>query len=250
MIDQLSHKIKELFYYRKLPQSISLSKKSQDEVTQNQFLNHLEVLQRKIYELDYVLESSFEVSNETLKLKWKEIYNQLTILGIPVDKHDLYCSDIYRYQKHELSLREGKYILQLPMEQFYYFKSCDVKLIRRLIYERYSDLHDIIPLEKWIFFDLITEVNDDVEDIYEDINSINGNRFLLEVQAYGIETAVCSFQAFLSRMDKKYFPNLQKSKHRFIEKCTKIEMSLTQQLLHKRHEEIATQGLMHVQSPS
>jgi DNA helicase IV len=87
------------------------------------------------------------------------------------------------------------------MEYFYFYKSCDVKLLRRLIYDRNAALAKVIKPSEWRTFDLVTEVNDDVVDLQEDTTTINGNRFLISLLQFGKKKTVQIFNDFLDEMD-------------------------------------------------
>ena len=64
------------------------------------------------------------------------------------------------------TFEKGLLPTRLEMEYFYFYKSCDVKLLRRLIYEtRLKGSKSFGSLSDWRYFDLVTEVNDDVADI-------------------------------------------------------------------------------------
>jgi hypothetical protein len=188
-----------------------------------------------------VLESNYNIVQEALNAKWSEIYKALDTLGI--DNYMDYCSNIYRYQKHELSIRENDEILKLPMEYFYYYKSCDVKLIRRIIYDSFLDLEEIMPIRMWNFFDLVTEVNDDVEDIFEDIGTINGNRYMIEIDRFGLYQANKNFKYFLEKLYNKFCESDLQEMHPLILEKSKIVYSHTIALLKERYGQIKNEGL-------
>lgn len=200
-------KILDLFEYRRLPALMEYGHSSVDQG----FLEDLILLQWDIYNLDAVLESSWDTDRAALESSWEKIYDRLHDLGVEEEEVMDYCHEIKVYEKHELNLRDGKYPHDLDMEYFYYFKSCDVKLLRRLIYDRYPKLHDVVALEDWKVFDYITEVNDDVEDVEEDLYTINGNGFLISKLIKGHEETQHDFQQFLKKVallnrDKSSYP--------------------------------------------
>jgi len=186
-------KIIELFEYRKLPTLISYGGHLWDE----QYYEMLIQLQYDIYLLDEVLESHWEVDMDIIADKWVDIHDDLRALSVPEHMIDKYCNHIYKYQRHELDLRRGKLPTRLSMEYFYFYKSCDVKLLRRLIYDHNPQLSRLIPTADWRLFDLVTEINDDVVDLQEDVTTINGNRFLISYLQYGKETTVGTFYSYL-----------------------------------------------------
>jgi len=193
---ELRKKIVDLFEYRQLPLLMELGQGTVDM----EFYEHLLQLQAAIYHLDHELETMWDVPMRLIDDRWAAIHLCLSTLGVPVACHDNYCRHIYKYQRHELELREQRFPMRLSMEYFYFYKSCDVKLLRKLIYDRYPSLHKEVKLSEWRVFDLITEIDDDVEDIYEDMHTINGNRFLLSLLIHGKEKTADTYQSYLSEL--------------------------------------------------
>lgn len=145
------------------------------------FYEDLIQLQYRIYLLDAVLEKDWNVDMDALKKSWDVINEQLLYLGVAEEDLEDYGSYLKTYEVHELNIRAGKTPQDHPIEYFYYYKSCDVKMIRRLIYDRYPQLAEKVSLNDWKVFDLITEVNDDVDDVNEDTHTINGNGYLIGI---------------------------------------------------------------------
>lgn len=197
MEKELRSKIIELFEYRDLPNIIKLGN---DGVFDESFYEGLIQLQADIYYLDHVLETNWEVDMDEVDEKWKAIHGSLRNLGVDESDVDAYCAHIYKYQKHELEIRQARYPMRLSMEYFYFYKSCDVKLMRRLIYDRYPSLHKLCKLSEWRLFDLVTEIDDDVEDVYEDMTTINGNRFLLSLLKLGNKETNEIFSDYLQEL--------------------------------------------------
>jgi len=167
---ELRKKIVELFDYRLFPQLLEAS--HVDEALQSVFIEHLIQLQTNIYFLDAHLEANWQTNPQILNLHWDNIKNSLDSFHIPTDQYTAYLNHIKKYEKHELELRQGKSPLRFDMEYFYFYKSCDVKLLRRLIYERFQLTPVCGMLSDWRFYDLVTEVNDDIEDLFEDLDFI------------------------------------------------------------------------------
>jgi len=196
MDKELRSKIIALFEYRELPKLIEIGSGTLDK----DYYELLIQLQADIYYLDHELETNWHVSTSAIEDRWAAIYQSLTALGVPRDKHDEYCRHIYKYQRHELELRQRRFPMRLSMEYFYFYKSCDVKLLRKLIYDKYPVLQREVKLSDWRVFDLITEVNDDVEDLYEDLDTINGNRFLLSLLQQGPTATAAIYQDYLQEL--------------------------------------------------
>lgn len=209
-MDKLIEKIKTLFAYRDfeyLYQIGGIKKKKKDKLEAN-----LIRLQQDIYFLDEYLESNWELDPVKLKSYWNRIHQSLSNLGVASRNYDHYSAHIYKYQKHEEQLRTDKDLLRLSLEYFYFYKSCDVKLMRRLIYDKSPIISKTFSLSDWRYFDLITEVNDDVDDLIEDLRTINGNRLQLGINKYGIESAKVEFLEFMQEILKQSEKRLTMSK--------------------------------------
>ncbi|MFT4535596.1 MAG: hypothetical protein ACJA1A_002859 [Saprospiraceae bacterium] len=194
---ELRNKIIALFEYRELPKLIAYGGGTWDI----QFYENLIQLQYDIYMLDFELETNWEVDMSIIDTRWKAIHKDLGVLGVSTSDYDRYSGHIYKYQKHELRIRDGKFPTRLSMEYFYFYKSCDVKLLRKLIYDKNPELAKVIKTSEWRTFDLVTEINDDVVDLQEDLTTINGNRFLISLIQFGKERTVQIFNDFLDEMD-------------------------------------------------
>ncbi|MDF1699124.1 MAG: hypothetical protein P1U56_24940 [Saprospiraceae bacterium] len=195
----LREKIIELFEYRQLPELIRYNNSEWDNV----FYEKLIDLQYHIYMLDHELETNWEVDLDIIAERWVKIYDALLALNIPKNQHDSYCRHIYKYQKHELDIREGKLPTRLSMEYFYFYKSCDVKLLRKIIYKLNPALSKVFKESQWRLFDLVTEINDDIEDIQEDAQTINGNRFLISIKLMGKQQTETIFKDFLNDISSR-----------------------------------------------
>ncbi len=203
----LKEKIVELFDYRKFPVLLEETGGLQEEI--DDLVGELIELQENIYYLDAYLESNWNLDKKIISEKWKDIYNSKLFTSFDKREKIESCKEIFRYQTHEMELRESKLPIQLDMEFFYYYKSCDVKLLRRLIYKRYPILEKKYRIEDWLFFDLITELNDDIEDVFEDQQFYNGNSFNISVLYKGKEITHKTFKDFIldvvSRSERKAF---------------------------------------------
>ena len=237
MTIDLHAKINDLFEYRRLPELIRLGNGG---VMDQKFYDKLFDLQASIYFLDHTLETVWETEMDAVENHWKNIHHDLRVLGVADEKLNLYSRHILKYQKHELELRKQKLPMRLSMEYFYFYKSCDVKLLRKLIYDKYPSLAKIYRLSDWRVFDLITEVNDDVEDVYEDLTTINGNRFLLTILRDGVSAAGIEFSEFLHSLEGKL-----EGYGDVIDDMTVTAYKGTKQLLEER---LSSLELEHVQS--
>ncbi len=181
-------KIKQLFKYRKLPKILKLITK----VERQKLLEGLIDLQIAIYKLDQYLEENWNLKEKKLRFHWDNIYVKMQKLGYSEVKAFSMTSHIRRYQLHEQQLRENLSPTRLNKQYYYHYKSCDVRLIRQIISERVPEFGNNF-VNDWRSFDLITEINDDVSDVFEDQYTINGNLFLLSILEQGIEFTEKSF---------------------------------------------------------
>ncbi len=233
MRKELEKKIEELFVYRRFPQLFDLVG---ENYKNHPIISALKELQIAIYFLDHHLETNWTIDPEKdLKKYWKEIYRSLTNCGVDQKVHDDYCKLIYRYQKHELYLRQNKLPTSLNIEHYYYFKSCDVKLLRRIISDKFPMIKRLHPPADWRYFDLITEVNDDVEDVFEDGFTINGNYFLIDHLKNGIDKAQENMNGFIEQIARKNSERLKlkKGSYKWCGEMTQTECIKTQKLLKK-----------------
>ena len=197
--EELNKKVDELFQYRHIPELLHYSNiKGLDS-----FNNKLKKLQFAIYYLDHYLESNWKIRKTELNRFWKDIYQSLTEFGIlKKDAPDL-CKQIGKYQSHESNMRLGKWPTSYKFKYLYYYKSCDVKLMRRLIYMEAPQLKAKIKEPDWRYYDYITEINDDVQDVFEDMKTINGNRFLISILQTGSRNTQQEFISELRLLNKE-----------------------------------------------
>ena len=238
----MKDKIDKLFKYRKLPFLLNTLKRK-DRVLLNK---HLPKIQRSIYDLDAYLESSWKIKEKKLSKFWQEINK--TILKVGFDEETVYnmTSHIRKYQLHELQLRENKLPTRLKLDYYYYYKSCDVRLMREIIYAHNPDLDDKIKLSEWRYYDLVTEINDDVEDVFEDQHTINGNCFLISIKENGLEETLKTFDSYLNELVDKSVNRFGKSKRLDklrIHYYTIKRIEETRSLMHKNAKKVEKKGI-------
>ena len=238
----INKKINDLFELRHLPELCQGTPHKKGSA----FYKKLIKLQKAIYDLDAHLESAWDIRAKDLKKYWDDIASILLELDVPKSKHAEYLSLIKKYQKHELQLRDGKMPFEYTMEYYYYYKSCDVKLLRRLIYDRIPELSKLYQLSDWRLFDLITELHDDVEDVFEDQDSINGNSFLLCINSKGLKQTVFEFQEMINfiewRLDEKY-GSVERTSIKSLYKVTKNAIMHLNILIRNTQEKIKKDGI-------
>ena len=192
-------KITDLFELRLIPWMLEEAESRQ----KSSFLEHLVVLQERIYDLDQYLETHWEIAETQLEQLWQGIDQGLAHLVDDVSLRSELIKQIQRYQAHELELREGKTPLRLQMRHYYYYKSCDVRLLRKLIYRSSHSRLSGTQLSDWTDFDLITEIQDDITDLHEDGALLNGNRFLFSLKEKGKRETDREFRAFIREIESK-----------------------------------------------
>lgn len=190
----MKDKIQELFEYRKIPFLLSQVDKKQRKALSDGLIQ----LQKDIYKLDRYLETNWELKTKKLDKYWIKIYKTLARLGFDALESEKLTSHIRKYQLHETQLRENKMPTRLSKEYYYYYKSCDVRLMRSIIAEYTAISKKSFEVSDWRYFDLITEINDDVEDIFEDQETINGNLFNILIHEEGLEQAKSAFYGILT----------------------------------------------------
>lgn len=235
-------KIDELFEYRRVPEL--LSEVSKD--TRKGLKKKLMKLQASIYNLDHYLESNWKLDVSKLEQLWERIFAQMEDLNIPQKDVSRLLSSIRRYQLHESQLRENKLPTRLDPEYYYYYKSCDVRLIRNIIYKNAPELSKRQNVTDWRYYDLITEINDDIDDFFEDLDNINGNMFLIKAFQDGVNEAADFFDEFLDQiLIKSINRSGRKSNEdlKLIKKWTFNRYVETKQLLEKRRKSILKKGI-------
>jgi len=189
----LKGKINDLFEYRKLNELLRIGQLDQNK----KFIDHLFHIQTQIYLLDAYLESHWDLDEKELKKYWDGIRSSLYDLGYGANLQDDLLKDIRRYERIEQQCRQDKWPTKVSFKKFYTTKSCDVRLIRHLIYTASPILKSTWKEDIWTYYDLITEINDDIADVEEDLQTYNGNRFLISILRKGIRKTSKSYRKFI-----------------------------------------------------
>jgi len=235
-------KIRTLFKYRKLPYLLSYL----DKKDARRLKSDLITLQVAIYELDHYLETNWKLSNNKLKSYWKGIYRALGNIGIDLNVAFEMTNHIRRYQRHEEQLRDGMMPTLINKEFYYYYKSCDVRLMREIIYKINPSITKDCTLEDWRYFDIITEINDDIEDVFEDQKTINGNMFLIQVIEDGLGITIKDFERFISEiLTKENARHLASDSNssKKLNKATIKEANQTLRLLHANAKKLERKSI-------
>ena len=192
-------KIKKLFAYRKLTDLLKISGLDQDK----DFVANIINVQYQIYRLDAYLESQWDLDNKMIKSLWRAILLSLENMGYKKKQVEKMVEQIHDYEKIERNCRKDKWPTSVSLKEFYITKSCDVRLIRHLIYEAHPDLTALFKEKSWEYFDIITEINDDIADVPEDIHTYNGNRFLIAILRKGADKTVKKYKEYLTGLTAK-----------------------------------------------
>jgi len=200
----LTEKINQLFEYRKLNELLRIGQLDQNK----KFIDHLFHIQTQIYLLDAYLESQWILEEEELNKYWLSIHSSLEALGYAEKDRDDLLKAIRSYQRIEQQCRSDKWPIDVSFKKFYTTKSCDVMLIRHLIYAASPTLRETWKENIWTYYDLITEINDDIADLGEDLQTYNGNRFLISILQRGTKKTEKSYSKFIQKVARnadKYF---------------------------------------------
>lgn len=195
----IKSKIDELFEYRKIKELIQLGNLSRKKT----WINQLYHIQTQIYLLDAYLESQWVLEPSQISQYWKGIMDALETIGYTGKRAEKLVAEIRRYEKIETDCRHDKWPTRVNNKAFYTTKSCDVRLIRHLVYEAAPELKLHWKENVWKYYDLITEINDDVADIVEDLETFNGNRYLISILRKGIRKTTSRYAAFIEEVTRK-----------------------------------------------
>ncbi|HSF90270.1 MAG TPA: hypothetical protein VLA46_12685 [Saprospiraceae bacterium] len=196
---EIRHKIEELFTYRKLIGLLQQGGLDKDKV----FYEHLVDIQYQIYLLDAYLEGAWDLDKAALASCWEKIKDSLSKLNYSSTQIDQLLREIREYERIERNCRKGKWPTKVSFRKFYTTKSCDVRLIRHLIYDAQPELKRVWKEKDWTYYDLITEMNDDIADVVEDLNTYNGNRFLISVLRKGSVKTEKQYRAYMEKTTSK-----------------------------------------------
>lgn len=192
-------KIRELFRHRHIDWLWQRSSIQDDLV----FYADLHRLQARIYDLDAYLESHWRLSPTRIRAYWEALDEALTrIEPDPADREAL-LADIRRYQTQELLVRSGGDVSVVPIGTFYHFKTCDVRLLRELILRRAPSARGLLPAGAWLAFDLLTELEDDLDDQAEDQGTCNVNRYLAAVRTLGADQAALEYRRYADALQEQ-----------------------------------------------
>lgn len=207
-LPSIMSKVNELFDYRMIPTMVKSC-----GLDGTKALEELKELQYHIFILDQYLEQNWVIDKRELNEKWKVIEKHIAHFN-PISSTKKLMRQLRIYEGHEIDLRGGMHPEKIDIRYFYYYKSCDVKLMRKLILERamQNGLSSTFAPIDWVIYDWVTEVNDDVTDLEEDRLTNNCNRLLYALRALSEEGVVTEYVNFLSYLEQKSRVILKHSK--------------------------------------
>ncbi len=228
----LEQKINELFEYRGFPFLYQYS--GMDSNLCDDLNRKLIDLQASIYYLDHYLETNWKIEEKAKQKHWQSIEKKLNDLGIAKSNPQDYLKHIKVYERHELQLRKKLLPTRLNTEYYYFYKSCDVKLMRRLLMEKLPNISKLFNTADWRYFDLVTEINDDATDLEEDLETINGNMVLIAYHQFGRDKTISLFVDFLDYCGRESANRFETSTNKYkqkIHKDTLTQIRATKKIL-------------------
>lgn len=166
--NQITQKANELYEKRIAPYARNISVAQKKTIID---------FQKLIFSLDHYGEQTEKIDPEILDLFWNKMEKFLDVLTVDRESQTKLLKDMKDYADIEASGRVGKKLSDYDLREFYFKKSCDVRIQRHLI--RYLNQESPISSESEILRDTLEEIEDDVDDIEEDKSTpFNGNRLL------------------------------------------------------------------------
>jgi hypothetical protein len=198
--DKRAAKAASLFALRCLPECLDIS--AGGKTNKAEFLKNLRQLQCSIYELDEYGESNWRLDIQKLD----EIWHRIKVFWLAVPTSGGWrppLTEIENYQRIETDMRDGVRPDMMPINVFYEAKTCDVRLMRQLIWNAFqAPLSSVGRL--WGIFDLIGEILDDLTDVDEDRLAYNGNRFAFCVRQHGTNKTLRQYELFIALLANEF----------------------------------------------
>lgn len=183
----LRKKIAELFDSRRLWDWLLLRGATKPMIRSIE--SHLVAVQETIYRLDKYGESHWAIENTKINGIWHDIHGAISdadtkMLARPHVIRSL--NELRSYQDIEIALRFGIDPLAVDISNFYYLKSCDLRLCRTLATEHLGlKSPRLAEFQLWRVHDICGEIKDDLDDLEEDTSTFNCNRFLISILKRG-----------------------------------------------------------------
>ncbi len=192
-----AQKMQTLFADRRIKQHLTFS--IADGTTRQWVFSKLIALQKCVYLLDRYGELAWHIKPEALAIIWGNITARVEAFGCEREATAL-LRDMKKYQGIELSMRHASSPSEIRISNFYFLKTCDVRLSRRLI-SSFGPCSEECT-QAWGWYDLASEVCDDLNDVDEDLETYNCNRYLLKLRSQGFLPTQSEYHEFLNRIRK------------------------------------------------
>lgn len=234
-------KIEDLFETRKLWRWLAL--RGADAKMREAMRPLLIGIQNSIYLLDEYGESHWQITQGKLDDIWSGIFDAIGEAGAGIlhRAEVIKClMELKEYQDIEVALRHGANPARVKISQFYYLKSCDLRLCRTIAMvsipigrPNSSETH------QWFLHDVCGEICDDLDDMEEDLETWNCNRFMASIGTRGVACTYNEYRSFLEACNSR---SLSLAASHFdaapeIAQLTHQEIARAQTLLDKRIEE-------------
>ncbi|MEN3370520.1 MAG: hypothetical protein V7609_2663 [Verrucomicrobiota bacterium] len=198
--DKHAAKAASLFALRCLPKCLEIA--ADGKKNKAECLKNLLQLQYSIYELDEYGESNWRIDTQKLDEIWHRIKGSwLAVPGSRGWRPPL--TEIENYQRIEIDMRVGVRPDMIPIKEFYESKTCDVRLMRQLIWNAYQAPNSSVR-RLWEIFDLIGEVLDDLTDVAEDRLAYNGNRFAFCIRQHGTNKTIWQYELLIALLAREF----------------------------------------------
>ncbi len=204
---QLHEKLDRLFEQRQIStyaQHVGLSSKYAEEL-----ISTLKGLQVIIYRIDQLLESVRQIdsaSHEQIMKRWADIKK---MVGEEVENDsntDTLLERLRQFFQMEIRMRQGISPASIAIDDFYALKICDIHLQRELVKDK---SHRKITADAWKAveqYDKLWEIIDDVEDLQEDMQAVNSNRFMLKAYQDWLESTQQEYSIYIEQLRKEILP--------------------------------------------
>lgn len=157
-------------------------------------------IQRHVYNLDFYGEQSWLLNQIILDNLWSELLKSITSMDIEYNSIKRHVDDIKKYQHIEENMRIGILTTDVPIDYYYYLKTCDVRLSRNILMEKSKNNPNQKRMNAWYLYDLASEVIDDLTDWKEDLGTFNGNRYLQSVILKGHTSTIEDYMKFIKNI--------------------------------------------------
>jgi hypothetical protein len=169
--------------------------------------NALFRIQLIIFLIDNYYESHWDYKEDEISPLWDEVTLLIRHLGVGENQVKQFLQDIRAYEKVEQQMRKGDTPDSVEIKNFYFLKSCDVRLQRHLAkFVQAGEVCSSTPVQT--DYDILGEILDDIDDMEEDQarDVYNGNRLIFDLKK-NRQAAIDEYKNFISSIANKYEAN-------------------------------------------